>query len=87
MNKKQLSKKLVNLYGLPDLGFALFVYVELYYFSAFLTDYAKFSMGTVALILGITAIIDMVWVPVTGIIIEKCNFKWGKYRSWFILAS
>ncbi|MFA0815382.1 MAG: MFS transporter [Anaerofustis sp.] len=87
MESSRISKKLNFLYGLPDFGFALFVYVELYYFSAFLTDYAKLSLDTVAIILAATSAIDMIWVPVTGIIIEKCNFKWGKFRSWFVLAS
>lgn len=86
MNENKLKKSLVNLYGIPELGFSLFIYVELYYFSAFLTDYAKFSLTTVALILTLTAAIDLIWVPVTGIIIEKCDFKWGKYRSWFLVG-
>ena len=47
---KKLSKKVLNLSGFGDFGFTLFVDVELYYWSAFLTDYAKFSLAMVGLI-------------------------------------
>ena len=84
--EKKLSKKVLNLSGFGDFGFTLFVDVELYYWSAFLTDYAKFSLAMVGFILTLTSIIDCIWVPVTGWLIEKCNFKWGKYRSWLLIG-
>lgn len=83
---KKLSKKVLNLSGFGDFGFTLFVDVELYYWSAFLTDYAKFSLAMVGFIMTLTSIIDCIWVPVTGWLIEKCNFKWGKYRSWLLIG-
>lgn len=81
-----LSWKVLNLSGFGDFGFTLFVDVELYYWSAFLTDYAKFTLATATFILTLTSIIDCIWVPVTGWLIEKCNFRWGKYRSWLVIG-
>ena len=86
MEGKKLSKKVLNLSGIGDFGFTLFVNVELYYWSAFLTDYAKFSLATATFILTLTSVIDCIWVPLTGWLIEKCNFKWGKYRSWLVIG-
>ena len=86
MENKKLSKKVLNLSGFGDFGFTLFVNVELYYWSAFLTDYAKFSLATATFILTLTSVIDCIWVPLTGWLIEKCNFKWGKYRSWLVIG-
>lgn len=86
MENKKLSKKVINFFGIGDLGFQLYINVELFYFAAFLTDYAKFPIAVAGTILTITGLIDLLWVPVTGIIIEKSNLKWGKYRSWLIIA-
>lgn len=85
MNKK-LSKKVLNLSGFGDLGFTLFINIELYYWSAFLTDYAEFSLTMVTIILTLSSVIDCIWVPFTGWLIEKCSFKWGKFRSWLVIA-
>ena len=86
METKKLSRKVLNLSGFGDFGFTLFVNVELYYWSAFLTDYAKFSLGTATFIFTLTSVIVFICVPVTGWLIEKCNFKWGKYRSWLVIG-
>ena len=78
-----MSRTVLNLSGIGDFGFTLFVNVELYYWAAFLTDCAKFSIGTATFILTLTSVIDCIWVPLTGWLIERSSFKWGKYRSWF----
>ena len=41
--ERKLKKSIINFYGVPSFGFQLFVNVEIYYFAAFLTDYAKIS--------------------------------------------
>lgn len=86
MNNKPLPKKVLNLTAVNDFGFTLFINLEIYYFSAFLTDVAGFSLKMLGIILTITEIINVAQVPITGWIIEKANFKWGKYRSWFAIC-
>lgn len=86
MSEKKLKSSVLNLSGFGDFGFTLFVNVELYYWAAFLTDYARFSVATATFILTITSVIDCIWVPITGWLIEKSNFKWGKYRSWLVIG-
>ncbi|AKN31749.1 sugar transporter [Clostridium carboxidivorans P7] len=83
---KKLKKSIINFYGVPSFGFQLIVNVEVYYFAAFLTDYAKISAALAGTVLMITSIFDLVWVPTAGVILEKCNMKWGKYRSWLLIG-
>ncbi|AFM41741.1 glycoside/pentoside/hexuronide transporter [Desulfosporosinus acidiphilus SJ4] len=82
----RLKKSIINLYGLPSFGFQLFVSMEVFYFAAFLTDYAKLPMALAGSVLMITSIFDILWVPTAGVILEKSNMKWGKYRSWLLVG-
>lgn len=84
--EKKLSKTVINLYGLPSFGFQLFVNMEVFFFAAFLTDFAKLPMALVGTVLLVTSIFDILWVPTAGIILEKSNMKWGKYRSWLLVG-
>ncbi|MFZ5644763.1 MAG: MFS transporter [Bacillota bacterium] len=84
--EKALKKSVINLYGLPSFGFQLFVNMEVFYFAAFITDFAKLPMALVGTVLLVTSIFDILWVPTAGVILEKSNMKWGKYRSWLLVG-
>ena len=85
---KKLSTLVKWSFVLPTLGQNLFIYLELYYMSYFLTDICQFPLNTVTFILTSTAGVDLVWVFVTGIVLEKCDFKkMGKYRAWYVIGS
>jgi len=84
---ERLGKPLLYTYGIADLFFVLMVNMEVYYFPAFLTDYARFSLDTLGIILGITSAVDIVCALAAGIILQKVNLKFGgKYRSWFLIG-
>ena len=71
---------------IPGIGMNLYLYIELFYMSYFLTDVCNFSLGMTTLILTSTAAVDLVWVFVTGVMIEKAQFKkLGKYRAWYVI--
>jgi Na+/melibiose symporter-like transporter len=42
---ERLSKSLLYTYGVADMFFILMVNMEMFYFTAFLTDYAQFTMA------------------------------------------
>ena len=85
---KKLSTLVKWSFVLPTLGQNLFIYLELYYMSYFLTDICQFPLNTVTFVLTSTAAVDLVWVFVTGIVLEKCDFKkMGKYRAWYVIGS
>ena len=80
------AKLLYFLAMLSKFTFTLAVVVELYYFSAYLTDVAVFRNSIVVLILSLTAVIDLVGSFFISPIIEIFNFPWGKARSWLLIA-
>lgn len=84
---KPLSKQLKFWYGLGDFGFTLMVNVENYYFNFFLTNVAMFSIGATALITTIASTIDAAISWIYGAILNGIKpGKWGRYRSWLIMA-
>lgn len=87
-NNGKLSNLIRTSFMIPNIGLNLFIYLELYYMSYFLTDICGFKLSVVTFILTSTAAVDLIWVFVTGIILEKSNFKTlGKYRAWYVIAS
>lgn len=81
-----LKKHVINLYGLPAFGFNLFVCMEVFFFAAFLTDYAKIPVAMAGTVLMITSILDIILVPTAGVILEKSGMRWGRYRSWLLIG-
>jgi glucuronide carrier protein len=84
---ERLSKSLVYTYGIADLFFVVMVNMEAYFFAAFLTDYAQFSLVVAGNILGLTSLIDIVCALAGGVVLQKVTLKYGgKYRSWFLIG-
>ncbi len=84
---KELPKSLLYTYGIADLFFVLMVNMEVYFFPAFLTDYARFPLSIVANILWLTSVVDIICALVAGILLQKVTLKLGgKYRSWFLIG-
>jgi Na+/melibiose symporter-like transporter len=50
------------------------------------TDVAGISVGAVGLLFLIARGIDAFADPVVGILADKTNTKWGKYRPWILIA-
>ncbi|MBK5244912.1 MAG: MFS transporter [Eubacteriaceae bacterium] len=84
--EKALKKSAIYLYGLPSFGFQTFVNLEMMFLAAFLTDFLKMPLALATTLLLVTSIFDIVWVPTAGIILEKSNMRWGKYRSWLLVG-
>ena len=84
---EKLKKSLLYTYGIGDMFFVLMVCMEMYYFTAFLTDYAQFPMKTVSAIQLFTGVFDIGCALLAGIMLQKINLKFGgKYRSWFLVG-
>ena len=84
--RKGISKALKYFYGVGDCGFTLMTNVESYYFQFFLTNLARFSTGTAALIGTITTAVDACLSWIYGAILNSVKpKKWGRYRSWLVM--
>ena len=87
-----VTKRLPNeklYYGLAALAkfmFTLTVLVELYYFSAFLTDNALFQNAIVVMILTATSVLDLVGSFFISVFLSAFNLPWGKIRSWLLIV-
>lgn len=57
------------------------IWLLFYYTNVFGIQPAK-----AALMFLIVRLVDVLWDPVVGTIVDKGNPKWGKYRSWLILG-
>ncbi|MFA0814854.1 MAG: MFS transporter [Anaerofustis sp.] len=85
--KKPLSTALKIFYGVGDCSFTLMTNMETYYFQSFLTDLAKFSTATAGVIGTVASIIDACLSWIYGAILNSIKpMKWGRYRSWLIVA-
>jgi len=85
---EKLKKSQLYTFGIGDLCFTLLAAMELFYFTAFLTDFAKFSLIIVSVILYVTGAGDIICALVAGVILQKSSLKkfGGKYRSWLVLG-
>jgi len=52
----------------------------------FYTNVFGLDPGAAALMFLIVRLVDVIWDPIVGTIVDKGNPKWGKYRSWLILG-
>jgi Na+/melibiose symporter-like transporter len=84
---ERLKKSLLYTYGVGDMFFSLLVCMEIYYFNAFLTDYAKFSMVIVNFIVLVVGAADILCALAAGVVLQKVSLKFGgKYRSWLLIC-
>ncbi len=84
---ERLSKSLLYTYGIPDMFFNAMISMEAYFFAAFLTDYAQFSIALAGQILHFTSIIDIIFALAGGVLLQKVTLRYGgKYRSWFLIG-
>src|SRR4030042_1993438 len=84
---ERLKKSLLYTYGVGDMFFSLLVCMEIYYFNAFLTDYAKFSMVIVNFIVLVVGAADILCALAAGVVLQKVSLKFGgKYRSWLVIC-
>ncbi len=85
---ERLKKSLLYTFGVGDLSFTLLATMELFYFTAFLTDYAEFSLIIFTIILYVTGGFDIICALVAGVVLQKTSLKkfGGKYRSWLVLG-
>ncbi|KPU44402.1 putative symporter YjmB [Oxobacter pfennigii] len=73
-------------YGTALFGFGIMMAMNTTYYSFFLTDVAMIPAAIAASILFICRIGDMILVPIVSGLMEKINLRWGKYRSWLLIA-
>lgn len=84
---ESLKKSLLYTFGVGDLFFGLLSNMEVFYFTAFLTDYAKFSLIITSLVVYVTGFGDILCALAAGVVLQRLSLKLkGGYRSWLLLC-
>ncbi len=84
---EKLNKSVLYTFGVGDLCFTLMINMEIYFFAAFLTDFAQFSLLVVNLIMYVTGAADIICALIAGFILQKVTLKFGgKFRSWLLVG-
>ena len=84
---ERLNKPLLYTFGVGDLFFGLLSNMEVFFFNAFLTDYAKFSLVITSIVVYVTGFGDIIFALVAGVILQRLSVKLkGGYRSWLLLC-
>ena len=66
--------------------FNIMMWMTIAYLAYYFTDVAKIAAVTVGTIMLITHVADAISVPLAGSIIQKVQLRWGRFRSWLIIA-
>ncbi len=74
-------------YGGFFFGQNIIYILQLQYFSDFLINTAGFSAGTVMALLAVSRVWDAVNDPIMGAVIDKVQFKKGKFLPWVSIST
>lgn len=84
---KKLKPSTMYGYAVALLGFTLLMSMNTYYMNFYMTDIVRIPMVSIASVLLIGRVGDMISVPLIGGFVEKTNLKWGRYRSWLLIGA
>lgn len=87
INNKRVPNSIVTIFGFSELTALLFATISTNYFGYYLTDVALLSAASMGTLLLIGRIGDVVTLLLSGIVEESTMMKWGKYRSWLLIAT
>lgn len=73
-------------FGSGDLAQNLIYQTVAIYLLFFYTNVFGISPGAAAFMFGIVRIVDVLWDPFVGALVDKSSPKWGKYRSYLVLC-
>lgn len=73
-------------FGSGDLAQNLIYQTVCMYLLFFYTDIYGLQPADAALMFLVVRVIDWLWDPVVGVVVDKHNPRWGKYRSYLVFA-
>lgn len=83
---KKLSWKTRIGFGAGDLAQNFIYQTVSFWLLFFYTNVFGLDSSLVGFIFLFVCLLDILWVPIVGLIIDKYNHKWGKYRSYLIIG-
>lgn len=87
LQQKALTKTIRRFYGIADFGFSGYTGMMTNFWNFFLSDIMKLPLTMVATVATVPLLVNTYSSPFYGLIMQKVKaLKWGKIRSWFIIA-
>lgn len=74
-------------YGLGDAASNFFFQVSIFYLAFFYTDIFGISPAAMGTMFLVVRIFDTVNDPLMGVIADRTNTRWGKFRPWMLWGS
>lgn len=74
-------------YGFGDMSSSMFWKIFSYYLPIFYSDVFGLSLGATAMLMFVTRVWDTVSDPMMGIIADRTETRWGKYRPYLLWAA
>lgn len=85
MNKVKFTEKIG--YGFGDMASSMFWKVFSYYLPFFYSNVFGLTLDQVALLLIVTRVWDAVSDPMMGVVADRTNTRWGKYRPYLLFMA
>ncbi len=85
MNRVRFSEKIG--YGFGDMASSMFWKVFSYYLPFFYSNVFGLTLDQVALLLIVTRVWDAVSDPMMGVIADRTQTRWGKYRPYLLFMA
>lgn len=73
-------------FGAGDLAQNLIYNTVSTYLLFFYTEVFGLSAGAAATMFLAVRLVDVVWDPIVGTIVDKNSTRWGRYRGWLVIA-
>jgi GPH family glycoside/pentoside/hexuronide:cation symporter len=86
-SERKLSAKVIYTYSLGDFGMQFFAQFVAFYLMFFLTTVAMVPVMLAAVLYTVIQWFETTTVVISGAIIDRINFKSGRFRPWLIIGS
>ena len=83
--KPRVSQFIVTIFGLSELTALMVASLSTSYYSYFITNVLMVAPAVMGTILIFTRAFDIGTLLLSGVVEERMNPRWGKYRSWLLL--
>lgn len=83
--RPKVSQVIVTIFGLSELTALMVASLSTNYYSYYITNVLMVAPAVMGTILIITRTFDIGTLLLSGVVEERMNPKWGKYRSWLLM--
>lgn len=85
-SKPKLTQKIITIFGLSELVAMIVAQISTSYYAYYITNVLLVAPAVMGTILIFTRVFDIGSLLLSGVVEEKANPRWGKYRSWLVLV-